>query len=380
MIELRIAHITSVIDGRSQSGTARVAKELISELSKHGNIHQVLVHFGLSTDGVYSLPNIEELKIPLIYRSIPGRHFISFLIYCLKNRKTLNSLRLDVVHWHVGRVYPFFWLLPSKSIVITLHDAGGYVLKGVNTLWTRLFRLFMWLSYRRVNYFLAVSITARLALFEHASRFRGKLEYLYPATRIHQLNSRMPITNFPLESPFILCVSRWQPHKNVDSLVKAYFKVLEEYPFAPNLVLVGKSIGNYMEIDQLLSVVPMKNKVHVLSYVQDAELRYLYERCYFSVFPSLHEGFGLAVLESMSLKKAVLVHRYTATAEILGIEELSIDMTNISAIADMIAFLIENPSKVQNFNNEAFQMSKRFSWDQTAKRLVSLYVKSIGGK
>ena len=73
--KLVVAHITDVVDGRRNSGTARVAVEHIQNLSKLSDIKQVLIHFEGKKDSIYFLPNIEEIVIPL--KKFPfSRHFL----------------------------------------------------------------------------------------------------------------------------------------------------------------------------------------------------------------------------------------------------------------------------------------------------------------
>ena len=56
---LTVAHMTSVVDGRRNSGTARVARELITQLSSDAQVHQYLIHFDRSDDPIYS-PKAEK--------------------------------------------------------------------------------------------------------------------------------------------------------------------------------------------------------------------------------------------------------------------------------------------------------------------------------
>jgi len=382
MYRLRVAHLTNVIDGRKQSGTARVARELIRELSQDSQIEQFLFHFDDSDDDVYKLDRVTEIRIPLIRFNIPAKRFFSFLIFVLSKRIHLASLSIDVVHWHVGRVYPLFWLLPSKAIFVTLHDAGGYLLRGVNNFWTFAFRLSMFFSRHKVDLFLAVSKTAMLQLKKHSRIVGDKIDFVYVATRIREVISKVPRATFDFDftKDFILCVSRWQPHKNVVCLVQAYELLCKDYPFVPPLMLVGQPIGDYDEVNSLINKLPDPSKVVVIPYVDDAELRYLYETCLFSVFPSLHEGFGLAVLESMALEKTVLVHNQTATCEILGIDELCIDMNDPLILFCRMNHLLKHPEEIRAMNLKVYLSSKRFSWSLTAKKLVELYSMSLEGK
>lgn len=373
--ELRVAHVTSVIDGRSQSGTARVASELIRSLSTVSYVKQFLFHFDSVEDSIYRVNGATEILIPKILEGVPGRRFVSFVLFCLLKRQELKALNLDVVHWHVGRVYPFFWLLPSKKVVVTVHDAGGYLLPGVNTFLTRIFRLSLRLFKGRITSIIVVSEDAKVQLSSVAPWFKNQITVMPLATNIEGVPSVSPLS-FKKPDRYILCVSRWQPHKNVLTFVRAYKEAAVTLgDNCPHLVLVGKPrVENSQESAEIMS---LRNELSATHFheVSESELSYLYKNSLFSVFPSLHEGFGLAVLESMVFGKAVLVHEGTATSEILGIEELAINMRDQKAIRDSIIQLSSNDILLSMYGHLAKQQSMVFSWENSAAILLANYEK-----
>ena len=121
---MRILHITSVIDGRNNSGTARVAYEIISELNQRVGITQTFLHFDLSDSDIYKLPGTTEVLLKPSGK-LWGARYLSFFKYALKQNILWRLGKLDkydVVHWHVGRIYPFFFLSLSIN---NLTSSGG---------------------------------------------------------------------------------------------------------------------------------------------------------------------------------------------------------------------------------------------------------------
>ena len=62
----------------------------------------------------------------------------------------------------------------------------------------------------------------------------------------------------------------------------------------------------------------LAENVIMLGYVDDNQLSWLYRNCYAFVYPSLFEGFGLPVLEAMSLGAAVITSNTTSLPEVVG--------------------------------------------------------------
>jgi glycosyltransferase involved in cell wall biosynthesis len=94
----------------------------------------------------------------------------------------------------------------------------------------------------------------------------------------------------------ILSVGSLEPRKNQTTLIEAFDQLCVEHPRLPlQLTLVGHLHAAVAE-----SVLRSSNpRIHYLKYVQDSELESLYRRCRFTVYPSLEEGFGLPILESL---------------------------------------------------------------------------------
>ena len=370
---LRIAHITSDIDGRASSGTARVASELIHELSKHKNITQTFVHFRASNEDIYALPNTSEIIIPLGTNWLTKRRSVSFLRWCTMQKFVYKREHFDIVHWHSSRLLPFFFLFPSQKTILTLHDVGHRILPNVNTFVTRIHYWNARLFQRKIHKIIAVSKTA-LRDMENIGKFsRSRLEFIYNGSNFARKNAT-PISGFSLPDKFLLCVSRWQPHKNVEILVKAVSKLSEELDkTGVKLVLVGKPVGNYARPKLLISEYGLDSKIITLSDLSDENLAFLYDHAFINIVPSLHEGFGLSVLEGMTRGCVAMVHAKTATSEIAGDSGISIDMSNLEEVVISIKEIINNPSEIEWKKHLALQLSTQFTWQKSTKKLLEIY-------
>jgi glycosyltransferase involved in cell wall biosynthesis len=144
----------------------------------------------------------------------------------------------------------------------------------------------------------------------------------------------------PILRPFILYVSTIERRKNHETLYQAYVTIREKKLGEPPLcVLVG------METPRAHSVlVDMRQdpRVHgdflILDRASDATLRWLYERCLFTVFPSLYEGWGLPVAESLRQGKLVLASKASSLPEVGGTGAEYFDPWDVDAWARAIMF------------------------------------------
>ncbi|MCI0481492.1 MAG: glycosyltransferase family 4 protein, partial [Candidatus Dadabacteria bacterium] len=118
-------------------------------------------------------------------------------------------------------------------------------------------------------------------------------------------------------APYIIFVSNIEPRKNHEILYRAYEKLLEDgRTNIPNLILVGRGADSLHAQARLGR--PIREVILVLSHVTDAELSYLYRHALFTVYPSLYEGWGLPVAESLAYGKFCIASSASSLPEVGG--------------------------------------------------------------
>jgi glycosyltransferase involved in cell wall biosynthesis len=118
-------------------------------------------------------------------------------------------------------------------------------------------------------------------------------------------------------SPFVLCVSTIEARKNHQVLYNVWDRLVERHgDSVPTLVIVGMvgwGVGDLMF--RMHTNPRTKNKIRILDNLPDEELAWLYRHALFTVFPSLYEGWGLPVVESLSLGTPCICSTAAAVAE-----------------------------------------------------------------
>ena len=123
-----------------------------------------------------------------------------------------------------------------------------------------------------------------------------------------------------LPDRYLLCVGTLEPRKNLHALVQAFLRVRQT---GDHLVLVGQQ--GWL-VDNLLRLLE-EARPHViwLNAVRDDELVWIYRHATALVYPSFYEGFGLPVLEAMTLGVPVLTSRVSSLPEVAGDAALFVD-------------------------------------------------------
>ncbi|MDB5165266.1 MAG: glycosyltransferase [Candidatus Saccharibacteria bacterium] len=118
---------------------------------------------------------------------------------------------------------------------------------------------------------------------------------------------------------FLLCVGTIEVRKNHALLYYVYKLAHERGINLPQLVIVGRVGWNAKDIYTMYKNDPLiKEQTIILDSVTDPELSWLYENCLFSVYPSMYEGWGLPVAESLQYGKVVVASNSSSIPEIAG--------------------------------------------------------------
>lgn len=104
---------------------------------------------------------------------------------------------------------------------------------------------------------------------------------------------------------FVLSVGTIDKRKNQALLARLWVRLCDELGTerVPQLVLVGRDDLGILSLDERVAALTAEGKIVVLQGLSDAELAGLYEQCLFTAFPSLSEGYGLPVAESLMYGK-----------------------------------------------------------------------------
>lgn len=176
------------------------------------------------------------------------------------------------------------------------------------------------------------------------------------------------------DTPYFIHISEinWA-RKNIFRLLEA-FKKAKSYGISQNLIIVGK---NEQIVYDKAKEIP---GVILLGFVSDEHLVSLIQGSDGLINPSLHEGFGLPILESMACGIPILTSNTSSPPEIVQEGGLLVDPLDTFDICKKIQSLAENKELCINLGQNALKRSKDFSWSLTAKKLLELIEKNCSVK
>ena len=186
----------------------------------------------------------------------------------------------------------------------------------------------------------------------------------------------------PMDAHLTLCLSRIDPQKNQRCLVDAFAKVHHKDKNTA-LVIIGPPThpGYAQEINQAIEKLGISDAVHVIPGLSntDPELINAFHAADVFVLPSLHEPFGIVVLEAWSCQKPVIASRVGGLKSVVTDEKtgLFFDPESDDApdqLARLILRLNEHPGEAQALAEAGNQIAcSQYGWKSIASQLEAIY-------
>lgn len=175
---------------------------------------------------------------------------------------------------------------------------------------------------------------------------------------------------------FLLYVGRAQPHKNLRNLIESFHLVQQKHPEL-FLVLAGKIDLAYQEIINFVGQKSIQN-VMFLGFVNDGQLRWLYNNAQAYIMPSLSEGFGLPGLEAMAHGCPLISSDATCLPEIYGEGALYFNPGDEQGMANKIIAVLEDEKLRAQLIKAGHSQLKKYSWSNMAKETLNVYKQVLG--
>ncbi len=352
--------------GTQAGGNETFYRQLLQGLAQLPNRHQYILF--------YTQPQVPlsfDLDDRFTWVQIPANPLrrIGFSL-----PRILRELQPDV--FHCQYILPPRITVPS---VITIHDLAHEQHPEFSPRLEalRMRKLVPW-SARRATHIITVSDFSALHIENLYGVPRSKITVAYQAApekfrpRDKQMCRAHLEKNYGIRSPLILYVGRVQVRKNLIRLAEAYARIRKERPDL-KLVIVGKPDLHYGKLLARIDELGLKDSVMFPGYVPGDDLPLFYNAAEVFVFPSIFEGFGLPVMESMASGVPTITSQGSCLAEIAGNGALLIDPKSVDSIADAIVAVLNNGALRRGLIERGLRRSASFSTKSFAETILRVY-------
>ena len=178
-----------------------------------------------------------------------------------------------------------------------------------------------------------------------------------------------------LHPPYVLCVGRLNPRKNLISLARAFERMKGGAGLPHQLVIVGKE--DFETTQTLAAIQNIRRDIVLTGYVPDAELPALYRKADIFIYPSLFEGGGLPLLEAMAAGVPSIASNATSLPEIIGDAGILVDPLSEDDIGRALIRMATDPALREECRKKGRSRAGLFSWDSAARKTLQVYEAAV---
>ena len=264
--------------------------------------------------------------------------------------------------------------------VVTIHDViWRRYPKDYSAIDRKLYDLKYGRSARIANRIIAISECTKRDIMAEFGIPEEKIEVIYQGvdpifTLPVDTSKRLEIKErYALPKRYFITVGTVQGRKNQLLAVEG----LAQLPEDVHLLIVGKMSGKYAELIRArIKDLGLTDRVHFPE-VPFEDLPALYACAEFSSYTSRYEGFGLPVVESLSVGTPVIACSGSCLEEAGGEGALYVDPDNVEAYVRAALDILEKKGLREKLSEKGRRHVKKFTADNFAKQTMACYTRAI---
>jgi glycosyltransferase involved in cell wall biosynthesis len=347
-------------------GTETYIRNLVRNLLEVERDNTYVIFINKESMGIFpeSDPRVKIILCPIAATNRPLRILWEQFILPFQVRRHKVDVLLSA-----GMTSPFVCPVPSVLVIYDLQ----HVNQPQNT--PGLYRFFLktiiYLSAKTSDGVITISEQVKRDIVRYYGIGADKISVTHLAVN-HELffplgsdNPESVRTKYNLPERYLLYAAALLPHKNHARLLPAFKEIIKEMP-GTKLVLTGAWEKGQDTIASLIADLGLEKDVIMLGWLPLEDMPAIYRNAELFVYPTLHEGFGLPILEAMASGVPVVCSRIEPLIEIAGSAALLVDPYDQSAVAEGILSVLKVRTLRMGLIEAGILRAKTFSWERTA--------------
>lgn len=160
---------------------------------------------------------------------------------------------------------------------------------------------------------------------------------------------------------YLIYPANYWKHKNHEMLIKAFEMVLRETNTPFQLVFTGAICERQKFLKDVVKKMNLDESILFLDYVSNKELASLIKNSISLVFPSLYEGFGMPIIEAMTLGVPVICSNTTSLPEVAGNAAFLFIPQDLGSIKNAIIQIITESDRRKHMIKKGYSRAQKYS-------------------
>ncbi len=307
-----------------------------------------------------------------------GKHFGS--VWRSKGITTaLNRDKVDLYHGLSGEL-PFNIGNFSGPTVLTIHDVIFRRFPECYKAFDRkIYDYKFGKSALKATRVIAISEQTKRDVMEFYGVTEEKIDIVYQGchAQFHRIPTQEEIAavkkKYELDKPYIISVGTVETRKNQALAIRGLRGLPQEF----QLVIVGRRTDYAKTLDEYIASNSLRSRVKFIEHAAFADLPALYAGAFCSSYTSRYEGFGIPVIESLSVATPVVVATGSCLEEAAGPSIPAVAPDDVEEWINTLTEMINYPDYRAKIAKEGAEYVKRFNDDNMAEATMASYLKAI---
>jgi glycosyltransferase involved in cell wall biosynthesis len=162
----------------------------------------------------------------------------------------------------------------------------------------------------------------------------------------------------------------------IEFLIKAFKFLKEWHPHVKMKLIIAGEGSKRKELENLVQSLNLSAFIFFAGHVPHAAMPAFYNKITIAVFPSLQESFGVSAIEASACERPVVVSDVGGLPEVIenGVSGLVVPAKDINALAEAIAYLIENKEVAKEIGRRGrMRVMTYYNWDDNVNQMAEIY-------
>ncbi len=302
---------------------------------------------------------------------------IEAVVYELLWKQIFLPVRLELDHVDVVvYTYPNVSVISPKPSVIMIYDMLCHDEPSEKSFLNVMALAMLKLAAVRSKAIVTISNFSKERIVKYLRVRPEKVMVAYPGCPDVALNGTLPsCLREWLQSGgefYLSVLGEFQPRKNAVTLLKAFAESLGKTQCPRKLVIIARQSGaDWSEIKHILVQKTLRDRVIIMSPDSRDDLTEIYRHSRLLLHVTLYDGFGLPVLEAMSVGVPAIISDRAALPEVAAGCCLEVNPYDHKAIADAVALLDSDSELRERLRGAGRSRANQFTWESMARVLQS---------
>lgn len=317
-------------------------------------------------------PRFEVRKLSPVFSSVAGNilwHLLILPVIALWSR--VSVVIFLAANRRLG-------VIPGVKTIGVVHDLSQLHIAGKYDRFRTFYVLqLLPILMRRLSQVIAVSHSTARDIRSFVKVPNSRISVIHNGADLFRFANPAPqgdevLRKYGITKSYIIYTARLEyPGKNHVRLIEAFCKLRKTCDV--QLVLTGAQWKGSEPILQKIDDLDLGSEIVVTGFVPGEELPVLVQQAALFAFPSLYEGFGIPLLESMAAGTAVCAANVSSLPEVLGDAGLLFEANDTEDMARVMQCILQNPEIRDDLIKKGHERSATFTWDRTVQAMKGLY-------